>query len=92
MCCAGAREHRAVAPALVLRRQAAGRPPGGGGGQGDAGLRGAGDRELGAAAAQLVAEARAALTHQIILKPFQPHASSPATVKVIVFGTREGKL
>lgn len=88
----GAREHRTVAPALVLRRQTAGRPPGGGGGQGDAGLRGAGDRELGAAAAQLVAEP---LTHAIILKPFppfQPHASPPATVHVIVLGTQEGKL
>lgn len=52
---AGSRKHRAVAPAMVLRRQAPRRPAARGGGQDHGRICRAGHRQLRAAAAQLVA-------------------------------------
>lgn len=52
---AGSRKHRAVAPAMVLRRQAPRRPAARGGSQDHGRICRAGHRQLRAAAAQLVA-------------------------------------
>lgn len=88
--CAGAGERRAVAPALVLRRQAAGRSAGGGGGQGDAGLRGAGDRQHGAAAAQLGPGPRGHSSVESFYDRWR-HAPPNATVYIIIAVTHSNK-